>query len=272
MGSRWHTASLLVFDTESTGTNPKTARIIEVGGALFEGGPGHVTRFTRRLQPGEPIPPEATQVHGITDEDVANEPRFEEVAHHIAARLLGAEYLAGYNACAYDVPLINAEFERAGQDKYPIAAASVIDVCLFVRWGLRHLRERKLSAVCAHFEIPLYAAHSAAADAEATGRLLYRLADEGLLPATPESALQAQRTIAPFLDEEFARFSYWLYQDRGNAGLLRLGCGKHCGRPLDEIDPAYLSFLLDKVEDLPPEVRRLFGDRCGRALTVGGAA
>jgi DNA polymerase III epsilon subunit-like protein len=164
--------------------------------------------------------------------------------------------LAGYNAVRFDAPLINAELARIGVDPR-IDPDRVIDPFFFVLWHLRGLRSRKLGFVCERFGVSLVDAHSAAADAVATGEVLFAMIREGLLPDDVEEALAAQADLRERLDLEWERFSYWLYEDRVD-GTLRLGAGKHCGAPLTEVDSSYLGFLLNKIEDLPFEVRALF--------------
>ena len=70
---------LAVFDIESTGVVPARDRIVELSVIkLFPDGTKQVT--TRRLNPGIPIPPGATAIHGISDADVENEPYFADIA------------------------------------------------------------------------------------------------------------------------------------------------------------------------------------------------
>ena len=70
---------LAVLDLETTGIDPKIDRIIEVSVLKLLPGGGHDHR-TRRVNPGVPIPPEATAIHGITDDDVADCPTFRAIA------------------------------------------------------------------------------------------------------------------------------------------------------------------------------------------------
>lgn len=249
---------LLVFDTETTGTDPASDRIVELGACYFEGR-RYAERRRNLVDPGVPIPEEASAIHGITDAHVAGKPRFEELAARFVAHLDGSAkggarpMLSGYNARAFDVPLLNAELERAGLHAR-IDLDEVHDPFIFVRWHLRSLRKRNLSSACAHFGITLDQAHSAAADARATGELLFRMIERGLVPDDPGEALEEQTMLAERLAAEWEAFRYWLYRDRVD-GFLRLGAGRYCGDPLDEVDLGYLSFLLEKVEDLPRGVR-----------------
>src|SRR5512132_3305439 len=85
---------LVVFDTETTGTNPRADRIIEI--ACVKVHPdGRRETWQARFNPGMPIPPGSTAIHGICDRDVAGCPRFRDVAARLAAFLDGCD-LAGY--------------------------------------------------------------------------------------------------------------------------------------------------------------------------------
>jgi DNA polymerase-3 subunit epsilon len=258
-GESWHNVAFLVLDTETTGTDVEHDQIVELGAALYDG-PTMRRRYGQRFHPGRPIPPDASRVHGIRDEDVADKPRFAEVAARLAVHLARARYLVGYNILSFDAPLLDAELARAGHP-LRIERDRVLDVITFVRWHLRHNRLRTLSEICALCEVPLPQAHSACGDAEATGRLLLHLVDKGLIPATPAEALAEQGRLVAQLDDEWKRWAYWLYRDRKDGQTLRLGCGKHANLPLDRVDPGYCAFMLDKVSDLPAEVRQLFQAR-----------
>lgn len=252
---------IFVFDTESTGVDPTEARIVELGAAHFE---GREFKGPRRalINPGVPIPPDSSEIHGITDDRVMDKPDFAAVAPRFLERLQDdrgegvAPILVGYNAVAYDVPLINTELARHGMVD-AIDANNVLDPIIFVRWSLRHLRRRGLADICAHFGLKLDRAHSAAADAKATGELLFAMIDSGAIPDTPSAAFAEQDRVRPMLEREWDEFTYWLYKDRGE-DVLRMGAGAHCGTPLQEVDPSYLEYLLGKVDDLPEAVRAHF--------------
>lgn len=105
---------LAFFDLETTGVDIVKDRIIEI--AIIKVMPsGDRQKFVQRINPQMPIPPEATAVHGISNEDVANEPSFKEVAHQIDAFLENCD-LAGYQSNKFDIPLLVEEMLRAGVD------------------------------------------------------------------------------------------------------------------------------------------------------------
>src|SRR5258706_12121867 len=102
---------LAVLDLETTGIDPKLDRIIEVSVLKLVPGGGHDHR-TRRVNPGVRIPPEATAIHGITD-DVADCPTFRAIAPGLARYLDGCD-LCGFSILKYDLRLLAAEYNRAG--------------------------------------------------------------------------------------------------------------------------------------------------------------
>jgi DNA polymerase-3 subunit epsilon len=157
---------LAVLDLETTGTDPKLDRIIEVSVLKLVPGGGHDHR-TRRVNPGVPIPPEATQVHGISDDDVADCPSFRAIAPSLARFLEGCD-LAGFNILGYDLRLLVAEYNRVGY-AFPVAGRKVIDAC-----KIFHQRERRDLTAAYKFYCGLdhEGAHGAAADVLATVAIL----------------------------------------------------------------------------------------------------
>ena len=97
---------LAFFDIESTGLNPQNDRIIDLAIIKLLPGGGRDTA-TFRVNPGMPIPPGSTRIHGITDADVAEAPLFKDVVREVVAALEGCD-LAGFNAVRYDLPLLCA--------------------------------------------------------------------------------------------------------------------------------------------------------------------
>lgn len=97
---------LVFFDTETTGLNPATNRIIEITLYSEEGW------YSQLLQPGVPVPAHITGITGITTEMVTNAPTFAEVAPEIWRRFEGRTAVA-HNA-QFDMRFLLAEFKRAG--------------------------------------------------------------------------------------------------------------------------------------------------------------
>jgi DNA polymerase-3 subunit epsilon len=103
---------LAVFDIESTGINRKADRIIDL--AIVKILPkGNTEEHTFRFDPEMPIPPEATAIHGIRNEDVKGCPTFKQLAGEIFHILQDCD-LGGYNVLGFDIPMLCEEFTRAG--------------------------------------------------------------------------------------------------------------------------------------------------------------
>ena len=117
---------LAVLDLETTGTDPKLDRIIEISVLRVLPGGGHDHR-TRRVNPGVPIPSEATAIHGISDDDVADCPAFRAIAPSLVRFLDGCD-LAGFNILNFDLRLLVAEFNRVGLVSPWLVAESLMPV------------------------------------------------------------------------------------------------------------------------------------------------
>lgn len=255
-------ASFLVFDTETTGTDIEQARIVELGAVIIRAGKV-AERLHTFVHPGGPIPAEVSAIHGVTDADVADAPRFEALAPRVEERFGAFDLVCGYNAAHYDVPLLNAELARAGST-FRVDARRVIDPVVFVRWHLRHLRERTLGAICDHLAVQLDNAHSAVADAVAAVEVLFELVRRGLVPDDVDEALTAQAAYQQVQQDEGERWSFWLYTSRDDRATVRMGCGKHIGRRLVEVDTGYLQFMLRTIGDMPESVRAEFEGEIAR--------
>ncbi len=140
------TARLVYFDLEATGPDPYNDRVVEM--CFVEGG---VTLLDTRVNPGRPIPQETTEIHGITDADVAGAPPFGELAHDVQVLLTDA-VLVGYNLIRYDTILIDRELTMAGESGLRRDEAGRInqpEVDLLGIW--QRLEPRKLATAAKRF-------------------------------------------------------------------------------------------------------------------------
>lgn len=103
---------IIFIDIESTGLNRETDRIIELAYVRLNVD-GTTDSKCKRFNPGIPIPEASTAVHGIKNEDVANEPPFSQFAKPIHSFIDGCD-IAGFGSNSFDVPLIYFELLRAG--------------------------------------------------------------------------------------------------------------------------------------------------------------
>ncbi len=154
------------FDLESTGVNVVTDRIVEIG--VFKAYPnGNKESRTWLVNPEREIPAEVVEIHGISNEKVANEPTFKELAHHVYEMMKDSD-LAGYNSNKFDIPMLAEEFLRAGID-FDMSKRKSVDV-----QNIFHRKEqRTLSAAYKFYcQKDLEDAHSAEADTMATYEIL----------------------------------------------------------------------------------------------------
>jgi len=158
------TRPLVFFDLETTGVDALNDRIVEVSLLkMFPPGPDGTAPEpivrTRRVNPGMPIPPGATAVHGITDADVAAEPPFEKIARSLFDLLQDCDF-AGFGVRKFDLPLLSAEFTRAGL-AFDYRTRHCID-----GKDIFHSRERRdlTAAYALYCGGELKSAHSAEAD------------------------------------------------------------------------------------------------------------
>ena len=157
---------IVFFDLETTGTNIVTDRIVEISYLKISPN-GREESKTIRINPEMHIPEQVTAIHGITDEDVADCPRFKEVAREIARDFEGCD-LAGYNSNRFDIPLLAEEFLRAEVD-IDMKKRKFVDVQVV----FHKMEQRTLSAAYKFYcDKDLDNAHSAEADTRATYEVL----------------------------------------------------------------------------------------------------
>ena len=160
------TKPIAFFDLETTGIKVATDRIVEIC-ILRLNVDGSTLIKTLRINPGIPIPPEVTAIHGITDEDVRDCPAFKQVAHELAQFLENCD-LAGYNSNHFDIPLLAEEFLRADID-FDLKGRRFVDVQnIFHKMEPRNL----YAAYKFYCAKELVNAHSAEADTIATYEIL----------------------------------------------------------------------------------------------------
>ena len=183
------------------------------------------------------IPEQASEVHGIYDDDVKDCPTFREIAKEVAAVFEGAD-IAGYNSNHFDIPLLGEEFLRAGVE-FDLKNRQMIDVfTIFTR-----KEQRTLTAAYAFYcGKDLTEAHSANADTMATYEVLMaqteRYAD---LPQTVEGLAQYSAPAQKFADLA-GKLAY-------NAkGEVVFAFGKYKDVPVSEVltrDSGYYGWIIN---------------------------
>lgn len=235
------------LDLETTGTSTQDDRIVEIAVVRCEPDGSQQTR-SWFVNPERPIPPDATRVHGIGDEDVGWERTFAEIADEVAEALRGCD-LVGYNLLRFDVPMLRAEFARAGRP-WPCDDARIVDVFPIFKARNPHTLER---AVALYLGRPHVGAHRAFHDAEATLDVLFALIDTHRdLPADVRALADLSASAGKPRDPSWATACGRL---RWRDGQLVVGFGKHAGKPLASMDAGYLDWI--RRGDFPDDVKAL---------------
>jgi len=227
---------LLFFDIESTGLNVATDRIVEISAVkVFPDGTTEVK--TKRINPTIPISPEAQSIHGISNEDVKNEPTFKQIAKSFAEWMKGCD-IAGYNSMKFDIPLLSEEFLRAGVD-FDFRKRKLVDV-----QNIFHKMEQRtlIAAYKFYCDKDLTAAHSAEADTMATYEVLMAQLDR-----YPDSLKNDVAFLADFSTKtKFADYAGRIIYDTDGITPL-FNFGKYKGRKVTDIlrqEPSYYDWMM----------------------------
>lgn len=154
------TRPVVFFDIEATGTDPMSDRIVELSVVRVDPPPaGMRPPRTWRINPEMRIPSEASEIHGIVNDDLSSEPTFAAIVPELTEMFVGAD-LAGFSIGRFDVRILAAELARAGSG-LDLSASRVIDAQV-----IYHQREpRNLSAALRFYcDKELIDAHGAEAD------------------------------------------------------------------------------------------------------------
>lgn len=190
-----------------------------------------------RINPGMPIPKKASDVHGITDEDVKDCPLFKDIAADLYKTFEGCD-LAGFNSNKFDIPLLCEEFLRQGMD-FDVAKRRCIDV-----QNIYHKLERRtlVAAYLYYCGKDLENAHSALADTRATLEVL-----EAQLDKYPADLQNDVKFLADYSKmNNNVDFAGRIIRDE--KGVEVFNFGKHKGRPVLDVllrlDPSYYSWMM----------------------------
>lgn len=237
--------AIAFFDLETTGTDPATDRIVEI--AVLRLAPDGAREMrSRRINPERPIPPDATRVHGITDEAVRDQPTFRQVARSLLD-FLGDADLGGFNVLRFDVPLLDREFRDAGLE-LGLERRRIVDTMT-----IYHRKERRDLVAASRFYLGREhgGAHRADADvALALDVLEAQLARYPDLPGDVAGLEAWQRAASGAVDREGKLV--W----RG--GEATFAFGRHQGRTLRDVareTPDYLEWIAGA--DFPAELKAI---------------
>ena len=227
---------LVIFDLETTGLDFDLDRIVQF--AFLRVSPdGSQREWTDLVNPDMPIPPEATDVHGISDSMVRNQPPFAYFAPLIKQFIENCD-LSGYNIKSFDVPFLQAEFKRYG-DALELANRNIIDAKIIF-----HRKEPRDLAAALEFYCGKehQDAHDALGDVRATLDILDAQLER--YPDVPKS-MDDLNEFCSTKDVRYVtadRKFMWRY----NGAVINFG--KHRGRSLEwlvENDRDYLIWISD---------------------------
>lgn len=159
LASDWGKTVFTVFDTETTGLDPKPNRVVEIGGLRFDS-KGIISRFNVLINPGMPMPAEASRINGITDTMLTDQPTTAEVIPDFL-RFAGDSVLIAHNA-PFDISFVNEELSRLG---LPSLQNKVVDTRILARDIFPGLPKYSLQDLAIKFGITAVDAHRAEDDA-----------------------------------------------------------------------------------------------------------
>ncbi len=223
------------FDLETTGINVASDRIVEI--SILKVFPnGNKESHTWRVNPGMPIPPASSDIHKITDEMVANEPTFKELAPKVYGLIKDSD-LGGFNSNRFDIPLLAEELLRADID-FDLKKALSVDV-----QTIFHKKEKRTLEAAYKFycDKSLENAHSAAADTLATYEVLLSQLDRY------EDLENDVGYLAQFSShKQFADFAGYIGYTKDGEEVFSFG--KHKGTLVKDVlekEPGYFGWLLN---------------------------
>ena len=266
------TKPLVFFDLETTGVQVGSDHIVEIC-LLKVAVDGRVSTYVQRVNPGMPIPPQSTEIHGITDEMVCDKPTFKELSAEIA-NFIGDSDLAGYNSNKFDIPLLVEEFLRVGIN-FDISNRKTIDV-----QNIFHKMEPRTLKAAYKFYCGknLDNAHSAEADTMATYEILMAQIERynGVEYEDRDGNISYPIVNDMRKLQEFTNASQWA-DLVGHLGFNKEGkevfnFGKYKGKAVEdvfEIEPAYYDWMMKA--DFPLSTKRVITDIRLRSKFVKGA-
>ncbi len=204
--------TLAAFDTETTGVDVQTSRIVSASLVELDATGAVIERQDWLLDPGVPIPEGASRIHGITTERAQAEgvAALDGVSSILAAvrRVLERDVsLVGYNA-PYDVTLLAFEAQRHGLGEF--LPQPIVDPIILDKQVDRFRKgKRTLDLTAAHYGVSLTEAHDAGADAIAAGRVAQAIGAR-YADVLPESSLDLHRAQIDWAAAQQADFAAYM--------------------------------------------------------------
>ena len=229
------TKPICFFDLETTGINITTDRVVEI--SILKVFPnGNKESKTWLVNPEMPIPALVSAIHGVTDERVANEPTFKQLAPEISAMIKDAD-LAGFNSNRFDIPLLAEEMLRADME-FDMKGRVAVDVQTI----FHKMEQRTLGAAYKFYcDKSLENAHTAEADTLATYEVLKAQVERY------DELENDTKFLAEFSSRrKFADFAGFLSYNKDDQEVFAFG--KHKGKLVTDVldkEPGYFGWLLN---------------------------
>jgi DNA polymerase-3 subunit epsilon len=214
----WNTLPRAAFDLETTGRNSRSARIVTASITVVDASGQPIREHEWLADPGVEIPAEASEIHGITTEKARSEGRpAAEVTREVAAVLQdlfdGGVPVIAFNA-AYDFTVLAAESARYGVPQ--LSRFPVLDPYIMNKQVDRFRKgKRTLTALCEEYGVDLQNAHTSAADALATLRVLDAMA--GKFPKLQLPAPRLHQLQVDWAASQAADFQAYLRRTKPTA-------------------------------------------------------
>lgn len=244
---------ILTLDLETTGLDTSRDRVVELAYVLEDDQTGQRESFEALVNPGVPIPKESSDIHGIDDEKVKNEPALSEHLGKLAADLDRCDIIAGYNV-AFDLKVLMAEGRRF---------AMPLELHSKEIWDMQkiffHHEPRTLSAAVRFYcQRELDGAHRALADVEATADVFKAQRERYGIDFSNDEA-RSYATLSLPLDSNGA----FLMGEKGISFSFGKFKGKFANPEAQEIKN-YLSWMIGA--NFPPDTKAI-----ARAILKGKA-
>jgi DNA polymerase-3 subunit epsilon len=224
---------IVFLDLETTGVDIAKDRIIEI--ALVKIKTDGTKEVKRKLiNPEMPIPPQATAVHGISDEMVSNAPTFKQAANEIIQFIKGCD-LSGYNSNRFDIPMLAEEILRSGIE-WDMEQVKLLDV-----QKIFHMMEQRTLSAAYKFYCnkELEGAHSAEVDATATWEVL-----QSQILRYPQLGNTLESILKVIGEEKVVDYSRrFIFEN----DVEIFNFGKHKGKPVEEVlrtEPQYYDWMM----------------------------
>lgn len=221
------------FDLETTGVDVVTDRIVQIAATKTSVSGKILEEINYLVNPGRPIPEEATEVHGITNEMIRDKPSFKQLSEELLKFFDGC-YLAGHNVCRFDIPFLHESFARVGI-KFKFNPL-VIDT--FRMYS--ELTPRDLGSIYKKYTgEELEGAHDAMADTRGSLTIFNSMLDESFFESKSLEDIGALSYNKETVCDLAGKFV------KNKDGVVVFNFGKNIGKPAVN-DPGFLQWMLDK--------------------------